>query len=227
MLKLYIANKNYSSWSLRPWVLMQELGIDFEEILIPFSAGSSWEEFRKFSPSGTVPVLVDGETHIWDSFAIIEYLAENYAGVWPENKQARAWARCASAEMHSGFFALRNQCSMTVGQRVELRQVTPELKKDIQRIDELWSEGLNRFGNQFLASEHFTAVDAFYAPVAYRIRSFLLKLSNTSMEYADRLIHLSSMKKWEDAALKEIWREQSHEEEIKTAGKILQDFRIT
>ncbi len=229
MYKLIIGNKNYSSWSLRPWVLMQELGITFTEELKPFIEGGSWSEFRKFSPTGTVPILID-ETRgilVWDSLAIVEFLADNYHPVWPKNKTARAWARSAAAEMHSGFSALRNQCNMTVGQRVKLNTITPELSKDLQRIDELWNEGLSRFGGKFLGGDEFTAVDAFYAPVAYRIRTFSLEMSETSLAYAKHLLELRSLQQWEAAALKETWREPGHEKETNDAGIVIHDYRET
>jgi glutathione S-transferase len=126
MYTLYIGNKNYSSWSLRPWVLMRVLDIPFEEKLVTFvpeGYGASWETFRRFSPNGLVPCLHDGDTAIWESLAIAEYLAERHPGVWPGDPQARAWARCAAAEMHGGFGALRNVCSMNCGIRVRLHEV--------------------------------------------------------------------------------------------------------
>jgi glutathione S-transferase len=141
MYTLYIANKNYSSWSLRPWVLMKELGIAFDEQLRRFEPGGAWSSFRTFSPTGKVPTLRDGENTVWDSLAIAEYLAERHAGVWPADAKARAWARCASAEMHSAFATLRQQCSFNLGLRVKLREMPEALKKDVARIDELWSEG--------------------------------------------------------------------------------------
>ena len=121
---LYIANRNYSSWSLRPWLLMTELQIPFTEILVPFEA-SNHANFSRFSPTARVPCLHDGDTVIWDSLAIIEYLAEGHAGVWPQERSARAWARSAAAEMHSGFSALRNQCSMNCGLRLRLHSLKP------------------------------------------------------------------------------------------------------
>ncbi|WP_329956124.1 glutathione S-transferase, partial [Collimonas silvisoli] len=114
MYELYIANKNYSSWSLRPWVLMRELGLTFNEHIVPFTdeaVGSNWDTFRSFSPSGKVPALIHDGTSLWDSLGIVEYLAERHEGVWPNDPQARAWARCAAAEMHSGFGALRQNCT--------------------------------------------------------------------------------------------------------------------
>src|SRR6202044_1737619 len=122
MYDLYIANKNYSSWSLRPWALMRELGIEFREHLLFFGQESSWVGFRKISPSGKVPCLVDGGIVVWDSMAIVEYLAERHEGVWPARSDARAWARSAAAEMHSGFGELRSRCSMSCGIRVRLNE---------------------------------------------------------------------------------------------------------
>ena len=227
MYTLIIGNKNYSSWSLRPWLLMKELNLPFIEQLEPFIDGGSWQVFRGFSPTGTVPVLIDEEENIkvWDSLAIIEYLAEKHPEVWPENALARAWARATTAEMHSGFSALRNQCNMTVGQRVKLHQISPELQKDINRIDEIWTEGLEQFKGEFLAGQKFTAVDAFYAPVAYRVRTFALPISPQGQTYADRLLRLDSAQEWEQAALQETWREPLHEKETTDAGIVLDDFR--
>ncbi len=224
---LYIANKNYSSWSLRPWVLMQELGMAFEERLVPFGAGSNWTEFRKFSPSGKVPCLVDGEQTVWDSLAITEYLAEKHRAVWPADVGARAWARCAAAEMHSGFAALRENCSMSCGIRARLNETPGALKLDLERLDELWTEGLERFGGPFLAGLSFSAVDAFYAPVAFRIQTYGLDLSDAATAYATRLLNLASMKQWYAAALAEPWREDDHEANIARSGLILEDLRAT
>lgn len=222
---LYIANKNYSSWSLRPWVLMQELSIGFEERLVPFDAESNWTAFRKFSPSGKVPCLVDGEQTVWDSLAITEYLAEKHPAVWPTSVGARAWARCAAAEMHSGFGALRENCSMSCGIRVRLNETPAALNSDLKRLDELWTEGLRRFGGPFLAGSSFSAVDAFYAPVAFRVQTYELTLSDTAAAYATRLLNLASMKQWYAAAIAERWREDDHEANIARHGVILEDLR--
>jgi len=185
MYKLHIANKNYSSWSLRPWLLMSELSIPFEEIISPFPSGSSWETFRNFSPTGLVPCLEDNGQVVWDSLAIAEYLADKGNKVWPEARAAKTWARCASAEMHSGFFNLRSACAMSCGIRIELSEISAGLQKDLDRLDELWQQGLNEFGGPFLAGDEFTNVDAFFAPVAFRIRTYGLKLSdqNTKKKY--------------------------------------------
>ncbi|MEZ5459694.1 MAG: glutathione S-transferase family protein [Steroidobacteraceae bacterium] len=227
MYELFIANKNYSSWSLRPWVLMRERGIDFIERIMPFSDNGNVDAFRAFSPTGKVPCLRDGAITVWDSLAIAEYLAERHEGIWPADAVARSWARCAAAEMHAGFGVLRDRCSMTVGQRIRLHEVPAALQRDIARIDELWTEGLRRFGGPFLAGAHFTAVDAFYAPVAYRIQTYALELGEPSLAYAARLRDLSAMRDWTAAALAETWRERAHEDEIARAGTIVQDLRAT
>lgn len=225
MYQLYIGNKNYSSWSLRPWLLMRALAIPFDERLVPFAEHSSWMKFRDFSPNGLVPCLHDDNTVIWDSLAITEYLAERHPGIWPEDAAARAWARSASAEMHSGFSALRNRCTMNCGMRVTLDEIDADLERDIARIDELWCDGLERFGGAYLAGTAFTAVDAFFAPVVFRAQTFGLSLSDTAQRYADRLLEHPAMQNWYAAALAEPWRETGHERDITAAGTVTDDFR--
>lgn len=231
MFDLYIANKNYSSWSLRPWVLMKVLEIPFNEHLMPFEGGfgASHDTFIHFSPSGLVPCLVDEAVDdglaVWDSLAIIEYLAEQNASVWPRDKAARAWARAATAEMHSGFGALRDECSMNCGVRVALNSLSAKLKADVTRLDALWQQGFERFGGPFLAGEHFTAVDAFYAPVAFRIQTFNLPMSEQSQAYVERLLALPAMQAWYQAALEETWREPMHEDETLKNGTLSADYR--
>jgi glutathione S-transferase len=225
MYQLYIANKNYSSWSLRPWVLMREREIPFAERLLPFGDTPDWEDFRKISPSGKVPCLVDGSTVVWDSLAIVEYLAERHAGTWPADAAARAFARCAAAEMHSGFSALRSRCSMSCGQRIRLHHIAPDLGNDIARLETLWTDGLTRFGGPFLAGATFTAVDAFFAPVAFRIQSYGIALGPAATAYAARLLQLRSMRDWYAAGLAERFRDEPHEREILQAGTVLADLR--
>jgi glutathione S-transferase len=225
MYRLEIANKNYSSWSLRPWVLMRERDIAFEERITPFAAGSNWETFRKFSPNGQVPCLHDGDEVIWESLAIVEYLAERHPGVWPSDAKARAFARCAAAEMHGGFSTLRNRCTMNVGLRVRLHDMPDALKRDIDRIGEIWSKGLARFGGPFLAGAGFTAVDAFFAPVAFRVQTYGLTLPAAAADYAQRVLALPAMRDWEQAALHETWREPGHEDEARQTGVIVEDRR--
>ncbi len=227
MYQLYIANKNYSSWSLRPWVLMKTLGIDFEERLAPFETDDNFERFREFSPSGRVPCLIDEERIIWDSRAIAEYLAETHAGIWPADREARAFGRCAATEMHSGFDSLRSICPMSCAIKVAMSGIPAMLQKDVDRLDELWCEGQTRFGGPFLTGSHFTAVDAFFCPVAFRVRTYQLPLSATSVEYCARLIDLDAMRAWDQAAIGEVWREETHEAEAGRAGKIIEDRRVT
>ena len=222
---LFIANKNYSSWSLRPWVLMRELQIAFNERLQPFQGEATAEVFRRFSPSAKVPCLVDGETVVWDSLAITEYLAEQYPQVWPLDTTARAWARSASAEMHSGFASLRSLCTMNCGLRIRLGAVTPGLRADLDRLDQLWTEGFSRFGGPHLAGDCFTAVDAFFAPVAFRVQTYGLVLSANSLAYVSTLLALPPMQEWYEAALEESWRDDSHEQEARQAGEIVDDVR--
>ena len=227
MYTLYIANKNYSSWSLRPWVLMKALGIPFEERLMVFQDGSNWETFRQFSPVGLVPCLHDGSTVVWDSLGIVEYLAERHSGVWPADSTARAFARCAAAEMHSGFPVLRTICTMSCGLRIRLKEISPGLQRNLARIGELWNEGLQRFGGPFLAGASFTAVDAFYAPVAFRVQTYDLKLSGAANRYAACLLEQPAMRSWYEAALKETWRELAHEAEARDVGTVMKDLRAT
>jgi glutathione S-transferase len=225
MQTLYIANKNYSSWSLRPWVMMRELGIAFVEQLVPFEAGSNYDRFRRFSPTGKVPCLVDGDTTVWDSLAIAEYQAERHAGVWPTQAHARAWARCAAAEMHAGFSALRECCSMNCGVRVRLAKPPPLLQQDLARLQELWSDGIERFGGPFLAGAGFTAVDAYFAPVAFRVQTYGLILNPRCSAYVQRLLSLDAMRRWYEEALREPWRDAPHEVEIARTGVLLEDCR--
>ncbi|WP_109126319.1 glutathione S-transferase family protein [Dyella sp. C11] len=226
MATLYIANKNYSSWSLRPWVLMKHLGIPFDERQMVFGDGSNWEAFRQFAPNGRVPCLHHGDDVVWDSLAIVEYLAERHPGVWPSKGEARTWARCAAAEMHSGFATLRNACGMSCGIRVRLRETGPSLRADIARINELWNEGLSRFGGPFLAGDQFTAVDAFYAPVVFRVQTYDLPMQGEASAYVERMLALPSMREWYEAALAEPWRDDAHEAETRHYGDVIKDFRV-
>jgi glutathione S-transferase len=225
MYQLYIANKNYSSWSLRPWVLMMELRIAFQEHVLRFGDTARWASYRSISPAGKVPCLVDGDITVWDSFSIAEYLAEHHSGVWPASAAARAWARSAAAEMHSGFSELRNRCSMSCGVRVQLNEHPPSLDDDTRRLGELWHQGLNSFGGPFLAGSVFTAVDAFFAPVAFRVQSYELSLDAVASAYVARLLALPSMQQWYARALEETFRDTPHEDEMNRTCRVLEDFR--
>lgn len=221
---LITANRNYSSWSLRPWVLMKALGIAFEDRIEPFTKPSNYEEFRAFSPTGQVPVLLDGKRTVWDSLGIVLYLAERHPGVWPDAEAARAFAMGACAEMHGGFSALRNDCTMNVGVRVEPRPKRPALQRDIARIRELFEYALDNLGGPWLAGPRFTALDAFFAPVAFRIRTYGLDVGR-GQAWVERVLAHPAMLQWESEALAETWREESHEAELADAGRIIADLR--
>jgi glutathione S-transferase len=226
MYELFIANKNYSSWSLRPWVLMKMLGIPFQERITPFPPSAPGRTvFKSFSPSGQVPCLIDGDTVVWDSLAIAEYLAERHAGVWPNDAEARAWARSASAEMHSGFTTLRGVCNMNCGIRVKLKEVPSALEADLARLAALWADGLERSGGPFLAGRNFSNVDAFFCPVAFRAQTYGLPLESEAKAYVERLLALPAMRDWYEAGLKETWRIESYEELARAAGDVVGDLR--
>jgi glutathione S-transferase len=222
---LITANRNYSSWSLRPWVLMKALGINFEDRIEPFTAESNYAEFRKFSPTGQVPSLINDGVTIWDSLGIALYLADRHEGVWPTDSAAKAWAQCAVTEMHGGFSALRNDCTMNVGVRVKPNPMRPALVREVARIAELWAEGLNKCGGPFLAGPKFTAVDAFYAPVVFRVRTYGLDVGAAGQAWVDMMLAHPAMLQWEAEALTESWREVGHEEELAAAGTITADYR--
>jgi len=235
MYTLYIANKNYSSWSLRPWLALTALGIEFTEETVPFDDHGSWHKFRAFSPTGLVPCLhhtaptdtggAQNPIVVWDSMAIIEHIAESHPTMWPSDPHARAWARSASAEMHAGFHALREHCPMTIGQRVRLHEHPQALEGDLRRLNELWCEGLNKFGGPFLAGSNFTAVDAFYAPVATRLKTYHLEVSDPAMHYMEHILRLPAMQTWIQQALSEPYREASHEIELAELGECIEDLR--
>lgn len=221
---LITANRNYSSWSLRPWVLMKALGIDFEDRIEPFTKPSNYDEFRAFSPTGQVPVLLhDGRT-VWDSLGITLYLAERHKGVWPADEAARAFATCAVAEMHGGFSALRNDCTMNIGVRVRPRPMREALLRDVARVREIFEQGLAQFGGPWLAGDTFTALDAFFAPVAFRIRTYGLDVGK-GQAWVEQVLAHPAMRQWEAEALAEAWREEGHEAELAAAGEVMVDHR--
>ncbi|MBX3570593.1 MAG: glutathione S-transferase family protein [Rhizobiaceae bacterium] len=225
MYELLIGNKNYSSWSLRPWILLKARGIPFVENKVAFPGGDSFDYFRAWSPSGRVPLLTDGDVKVWDSLAIVEYVAERHPGAWPGDPVARAWARCASAEMHSSFQTLRNVCGMSCGIRVKLGTWPDGLARDVARIGELWREGLSRFGGPYLAGGEFTGVDAFFAPVAFRAQTYGLSFGGAADDYATRMLAEPAMVSWYEDALAETWREPGHDAEPLAFGHISQDLR--
>ena len=226
MYRLVTANRNYSSWSLRPWVLMKTLEIPFEDEFVTFAGLNNYDEFRRFNPAGTVPTLIDGDRTVWDSLGIALYLADRHEGVWPTDAAAKAWAQCVVCEMHSGFAALRNDCTMNVGVRVARNEDSAALQRDVRRIGEIFEDGLSRFGGPFLAGPDFTAADAFFAPVVFRVRSYDLPIGPLGREWMDRMLDLPAMREWEEQALAEPYRENGHEEELAAAGSITADYRV-
>lgn len=223
---LITANRNYSSWSLRPWMLMKALNIPFTDEIVYFEE-ENYDQFRAFAPNGQVPCLKDGDRTIWDSLAIAEYLAERHPGCWPEDDDARTWARCAVAEMHGGFGPLRNICPMNVCVRATLKGIDIGLQRNIDRIEELFAQGLDDFGGPWLAGDRFTIIDAFYAPVAYRVRSFDLDIGAKGRAWVDHILAHDAMQDWERQALAEPQREIGHENEIAAAATVTADYRLT
>ena len=198
---LVIGNKAYSSWSMRPWLLMKEAGLAFDEVRIPLYQEGHDRKIRDYSPAGRVPVLVDGAVTVWDSLAICEYLAERHAekNLWPAAAAARAHARAVSAEMHAGFAALRGNMGMNVRRSFPGVGMTPEVAKDIARIEQLWDDCLQRYGGPFLFGA-FGIADAMYAPVATRFRTYAVGLSAAAQRYADLLLALPAVAEWYAAA---------------------------
>ena len=206
-LTLVIGNKNYSSWSMRPWIALKAGGIAFEEVMIPLYTGAEDKaRILGFTPSGKVPALIDGDVTVWDSLAIIEYAAEHFpeAGLWPQDPARRAHARSISAEMHSGFMALRNECGMNLHRRVEAKALSDDAKANIARIQEIWAECHTRYGKigPYLFGE-FSGADAMYAPIVHRFRTYAIELSPPAQAYMKTMQALSAFRQWTEEALAE------------------------
>lgn len=204
--ELFIGNKNYSSWSFRPWIALRHKAIAFKETLVPFDFESGNPKFREFSPSLKVPVLKDGGVTVWDSLAILEYVADCHpeAGLWPKEQEQRALARAVSAEMHSGFTALRGACPMNMRRPVEVLPVDAGVKADVARIVEIWRQCLNASGGPFLFGD-FTIADAMYAPVVSRFGTYTLSEDPVVARYSEILRQTDAWQAWEAGALKETW----------------------
>jgi glutathione S-transferase len=213
-LTLIIGNKNYSSWSLRPWIAMKVANIPFEEILIPLYEPGSSERILKYSPAGKVPVLLDGDDLVWESLAILEHLAERFpeANLWPADTRARSFARCAATEMHGGFQPLRQNCTMNMWLPPKARPQPPEVLANVKRIETLWAECRTRFGNggPFLFGT-FGNADAMYAPVVSRFHTHGLTVGPGTRAYMDAVMALPAWQEWHDAAMKESWVMQHNE----------------
>lgn len=209
MLQLVIGNKNFSSWSLRPWLLLKQAGLPFREIPVRLRQADTKAQILVHSPSGKVPALIDGDLTVWDSLAICEYLAEkaslNHVDLWPADPKARAEARSVSAEMHSGFAALRQQMSMEVAASRPGEGQTPEVLADIARIAALWTSCRERFAvaGPFLFGA-FSVADAMYAPVAFRFHTYGAELPPLAAAYRDTLLALPAMQEWAAGARAEV-----------------------
>lgn len=203
MYTLYIGNRNYSSWSLRGWLAVKLSGAPFRDVLVQLT-GTHNPANRAFSPTALVPALHDGDVHVWDTCAIAEYLAERHAGMWPADPAARAWARSIAAEMHSGFSALRNEMAMCIREHVDVRPWSDGLAANIARVEEIWSESRRRFGRggAFLCGAYSLA-DCFYAPVAFRFRTYDVHPGGEAGAYLAALLAHPHVREWETAALAE------------------------
>ena len=209
-LKLIVGNKNYSSWSMRPWIAMKAANIPFEETVISLDAPNFKQVVGPVSGTGKVPVLIDGDVHVWESLAILEYLAEKFpnAGLWPADGAARAFARAVSNEMHAGFVPLRRHMPMNMWRPVIKRELTPDVSANVQRIELMWSECRMRYGSKsgrpFLFGG-FGAADAMYAPVVARLHTYGVDVAATTKTYMDAVMALPAWREWHAAALKETW----------------------
>ncbi len=228
MLKLVIANKCHSSWSLRPWILLKHFGIPFEEVLIPFGPTFDDPEWKRaissFTPAGKVPALLDGDIKVWESLAIIEHVADTRPdlAIWPSDPAARAFARSIAAEMHAGFSALRNACPMNLGWRHGPRDRGPDVAADVARITTIWREARERFGagGPFLFGD-FTAADAMFAPVTARFTTYALPADPVSAAYIAAVQATPAFQSWRLAALAEPWILPIDEAD----EPVLEDFR--
>jgi glutathione S-transferase len=204
---LVIGNKLYSSWSLRPWLLMRQLGIAFDEILIPLDTPDTKARVLEHSPAGKVPILIDGDVTVWETIAIMEYVGDAYgAPIWPADRKARAMARSVAAEMHAGFQALRSACPMNLGKKYAARDRGEAVAGDVARFSAIVRQSRERFGEggPFLFGG-FSAADAMYAPLVTRLDTYSITLDATTQAYVDAVLALPAFQEWRSAGLKETW----------------------
>jgi len=210
-LTLVLGNKNYSSWSLRPYLALAHHKVPFEEIVIPLYEGDYKQAILKYSPAGKVPILVDGKIAVWESLAILDYLAEKFPklALWPADPAARAHARAIAAEMHAGFAALRQACPMNLKRVPRPIPLPAAAEADVARVGEIWNEARKRFGKggKFLFGD-FSAADCMYAPVATRIRNYSIPVDLVASAYVDAIHTLPAFVAWREAGLKEPWTMQ-------------------
>jgi glutathione S-transferase len=214
-MKLIFANRNYSSWSLRAWLVLKHFGIPFDEDLVQLS-GEGWQQaLRKKSPSGRVPVLIDGEAVVPETIAILEYLHDKYPakGIWPSDRLRRAQARSVSAEMHGGFVALRDAAPMNLRASHPGKVDADLVARDLRRIEEIWGDLTSESGGPFLFGK-FSGADAMFAPVATRIRTYALPVSDVAMEYVEAIYSLPAFQEWLAEAIKEPWIVEDDEIDI-------------
>ena len=207
-LQLFIGNKNYSSWSMRPWIAMKVAGIPFEETVISLNAPDFKPRLLAVSGTGKVPTLVDGDVKVWESLAILEYLAEKFpdAGLWPKDRSARAHARVVATEMHGGFIPLRRLMPMNLWRPVMKLELTPDAAVNVTRIEEMWADCRARYGNggPFLFGP-FGAADAMYAPVVSRLHTYAVDVTAATRAYMDAVMALPAWREWHEAGVKEPW----------------------
>jgi glutathione S-transferase len=230
MLRLVIANKLYSSWSMRPWLVMRAFDIAFDETVIPLKRPETKDAIANVSPSGKVPLLIDGDVTVWESLAIIEYLAEKFPdkAIWPQDPKSRAHARAISNEMHGGFMALRQGCPMNLGKRFKTPGMSDDLKANVARVEEIWRDTRARFGTRTIAGGpylfgQFSAADAMFAPVVARLDTYQIPVSSDSRAFMDAILSHPAFLEWKRAALAEPWTIADYE----TGHTATETFRET
>ncbi len=213
---LIIANKLYSSWSMRPWLVMRAVGLDFDETVIPLRQPDTEKRIRAFSPSGKVPVLIDGDVKVWESLAIISYLADKFPDrpIWPDGMVARAHAKSIAMEMHGGFIPLRQACPMNLGKRFATPPMSEDVRANVARVEQIWGETRAQFGSggPYLFGARFTAADAMFAPVAVRLDGYSIPVAPETRAYIDAIYANPHLVEWRTAAFEEPWTVPAFEE---------------
>src|SRR3954452_12208166 len=225
-LKLIVGNKNYSSWSFRPWIGLKTAGIAFDEEVISLYVEGGREEILKHSPAGKVPILIDGEVRVWESLAILEYAAEKFrdAHLWPSESKARAHARAISTEMHAGFVALRTECGMNMWRPSARKELSQDARANVARIQTIWTETRAKYGagGPFLFGK-FTAADAMYAPVVSRFETYAIDVTAPVADYMQAMLALPAWQEWRRMALNETWVIRAFEEKYPEVPRLKAD----